>query len=82
MDESLTSESTKEPSKMAILRSTGACRVRSPSFVGKSSNTPWKSGGNTGDKYGQKKEIHDQRAKSAESTVPVIFYPYETLGSL
>ena len=38
--------------------------------------------GNTGDKYGQMKEIHDQRARSAEPTVSVIFYPYETLGSL
>ena len=43
---------------------------------------PRKPGGNTGDKYGQKKKIHDQRARSAEPSVSAIFYPYETLGSL
>ena len=43
---------------------------------------PRKPGGNIGDKYGQKEKIHNQRAKSTEPTVPVIFYPYETLGSL
>jgi len=82
MDGSLTSDLTEEPSKTAILRSTGACRVRSPSFVGKSSNTPRKPGGNTRDKYGQEKEIHDQHDRSAEPTVSVIFYPCETLGNL
>ena len=43
---------------------------------------PRKPGGNTGDKYGQGKEIHDQYDRSAEPTVSVIFYPCETLGSL
>ena len=81
MDESLTSDLTKEPSKTANLRSTGACRVRFPSFVGESSTQLRNSEEHTRRKYGQN-EIHDQRAGSAEPTVSVIFYPYETLGSL
>ena len=82
MDESLTSDLTKEPSKTANLRSTGACRVRFPSFVGESSTQLRNPEENTRHKYGQKEKINNQRAKSAEPTVSVIFYSYETLGSL
>ena len=75
MDESLTPESTEEPCGR-LFREVIERNVHAPQVL-------WvrNSEEHTRRKYGQK-EIHDQRAGSAEPTVSVIFYPYETLGSL
>ena len=73
MEESLTSKSTREPSRKGYFAKYRSVTWMLPEFRGRIEYSTQESRGNTGDKHGQKKKIHDQRARSAEPSVSAIF---------